>query len=78
MKAIHYKGGSCQHCGYDKCTWAFEFHHLNPEDKSFTISKGYSFLWTKLKKELDKCLLLCANCHRELHYRLYVEKKGNE
>lgn len=68
LRAIKYKGGSCQMCGYSKCSDAFDFHHLNPENKDFSISQnGKTLGWNKIKKELDKCILLCANCHRETH-----------
>lgn len=66
--AIDYKGGCCSKCGYNKCESALEFHHLDPSEKDFGIgSKGYTRSWEKVKKELDKCVLLCANCHRETH-----------
>lgn len=66
--AIEYKGGSCIHCGYNKCPDALEFHHMNPAQKDFTLSgNGHCKSWEKVKAELDKCILLCANCHRELH-----------
>jgi len=71
-KAVQYKGGKCEICGYDKCVDALDFHHNNPEEKEFSIgSKGYTRSWERVKKELDKCTLVCANCHRELH-----SKKG--
>ena len=66
--AITYKGGACEECGYNKCYEALEFHHLDPAEKDFSIgSKGYTRSWDKVKKELDKCAMLCANCHREAH-----------
>lgn len=66
--AIEYKGGKCQICGYDKCKGALEFHHLNPEEKDFGIgAKGYTRAWDTVKQELDKCIMVCANCHREIH-----------
>lgn len=66
--AIEYKGGRCQLCGYRRCVEALEFHHQNSLKKDFGISsKGYTRSWTKVKEELDKCILLCANCHREIH-----------
>lgn len=66
--AISYKGGKCCICGYSKCNAALEFHHLNPNEKDFGIaSKGYTRAWNKVKEELDKCILVCSNCHRELH-----------
>jgi 5-methylcytosine-specific restriction endonuclease McrA len=65
--AIEYKGGKCQICGYDRCTRALEFHHLNPDEKEFSISRdGSTRSWERTKIELDKCILLCANCHREV------------
>ena len=66
--AVEYKGGRCQVCDYDKCIEALEFHHLDPTQKDFGIShKGYTRSWEKVKEEVDKCILLCANCHREYH-----------
>jgi len=66
--SIDYKGGCCAICGYNKCANALEFHHKNSDTKDFGISaKGYTRSWEKVKAELDKCVLLCANCHRELH-----------
>jgi predicted HNH restriction endonuclease len=67
-KAIELKGGCCEICGYSKCPEALEFHHLDDAKKDFGISaKGYTRSWEKVKNELKKCKLLCANCHRELH-----------
>lgn len=66
--AIEYKGGCCQCCGYSKSKRALEFHHLDPTEKDFNIShKGHSRSWERVKKELDKCILLCSNCHAEIH-----------
>ena len=68
VKAVEYKGGCCEKCGYNKYVGALEFHHLDPTQKDFAIgSKGYTRSWEKVKKELDKCILVCANCHREIH-----------
>lgn len=67
-KCIEYKGGKCIRCGYCKCDSALAFHHINPEDKSFAIaSGGYVKKWETLKQELDKCILVCQNCHNEIH-----------
>lgn len=66
--AINYKGNKCMVCGYNRCIQALEFHHIGNSQKDFGISdKGYTRSWEKVKKEIDKCVLLCANCHRELH-----------
>jgi len=68
LMAVSYKGGCCQICGYDRCIEALEFHHLDPTQKDFGISyKGYTRSWEKVKEEANKCILLCANCHREVH-----------
>lgn len=67
-KLVEYKGGKCEICGYNKCDAALEFHHLNPNEKDFGIAyKGYTRNFDECKKEVDKCILVCANCHRELH-----------
>jgi hypothetical protein len=67
--ALEYKGGKCQKCGYDKCSAALDFHHRESSDKEFGLSKkGLTRSWEKTKIELDKCDLLCSNCHRELHF----------
>jgi len=66
QKAIEYKAGKCKICGYNKCQGALEFHHFK-NHKNFGISqKGYTRSWEKVKKELNLCILLCANCHREV------------
>ena len=63
-----YKGGKCIVCGYDKCQRALSFHHLNPKEKDFDLSsRGLTRSWERIKKEIDKCVLLCANCHMEVH-----------
>ncbi len=65
--AVEYKGGKCQLCGYAKCIGALELHHINSKEKSFGIGdRGYTRSWDKIRNELDKCVLLCANCHREV------------
>ena len=68
---VEYKGGKCEYCGYDKCISALEFHHINPSEKDFGIGQyGSSKSFEKMKQEVDKCILLCCNCHRELHWKL--------
>lgn len=67
-KAVEYKGGKCEMCGYDKCIDALDFHHKEPSQKEFGVSKNtHNRKWEDIKKEIEKCMLLCANCHRELH-----------
>lgn len=70
--AVEYAGGKCQECGYDKCKRALHFHHIDPKNKEFGIFEsrpGYKKTrnWEQLKIEIDKCILLCGNCHMELH-----------
>lgn len=67
IRLVEYKGGKCERCGYDKCIDALEFHHLNPEEKDFGLSCGDTRNFEKLKNEVDKCIMVCANCHREIH-----------
>ena len=75
--AVDYKGAKCEVCGYDRCSDALEFHHNNLSDKNFGISaKGYTRSWKEVAKELDKCMIVCANCHRELHAKL-AARSGN-
>lgn len=63
---VDYKGGCCSICGYNKCIKALEFHHLDPNTKDFTVGQKH-FSIEVMKSEVDKCVLLCANCHREVH-----------
>lgn len=66
QKLVDYKGGKCEICGYDKCIEALHFHHRNSDEKNFSIS-GRSLSFEKLKTEVDKCILVCSNCHSEIH-----------
>ena len=61
--------GKCMLCGYNRCNSALEFHHLNPDEKEFNISKysGNNTITYDMAKELTGVVLLCANCHREVH-----------
>ena len=65
---VEYKGGKCEICGYNKCIAALEFHHKDHKEKDFNLSKnGITFGIKRAKKEVDKCMLVCSNCHREVH-----------
>ena len=64
------RGGSCVRCGYNKCLKALEFHHINPSQKDFTISNDH-FRLQEAIKESKKCILICSNCHKELHDGLW-------
>lgn len=63
--AVEYMGGKCQRCGYNTSVWALQFHHRDRAKKQFRISGGTPG-WDKIRSELDKCDLLCANCHAEV------------
>lgn len=68
LLAIEAFGGECQICGYNKCSEALEFHHVNKDEKE--ESPSYIIMrWSfeRAKKELEKCILVCSNCHREIH-----------
>jgi hypothetical protein len=66
-RAVEYLGGKCSKCGYHKSIHALDFHHRDPHEKEFTISAYSNLSWERVVKELDRCVLVCANCHRELH-----------
>lgn len=69
IKAVLSLGGKCTSCGYNKNLAALEFHHIYPSTKEFALDlRVFSNLSdVKLNIELEKCVLLCANCHREVH-----------
>lgn len=67
IKSVEYKGGKCLSCGYNRCINALSFHHVNKAEKKFTIGGNYNRSWKSIQIELDKCILLCTNCHIELH-----------
>lgn len=80
--SVEYKGGRCIYCGYHRCVEALEFHHQDETTKGFGLSsRGLTRAWKIVQRELDKCILVCANCHREIHAGLLqplVETTGSE
>ena len=75
LQAIKLLGGKCSICGYDRCIDALEFHHENPKEKEFKLGSGNTMSWKEYKTEALKCILVCSNCHKEIHSRLgYVYK----
>jgi predicted HNH restriction endonuclease len=64
---IEMLGGKCSKCGYNKCEAALDFHHEGNKEESITILLKNDSK-QRILKEIKKCILLCANCHRELHY----------
>lgn len=77
-KLVEYKGGKCEICGYNKCIVALDFHHLDPKEKDFNVSSYSVMSYDKLKDEVDKCILVCSNCHREIHYNEVKKKQIEE
>jgi hypothetical protein len=71
LRAIEYKGGCCQLCHYNRCEQSLHFHHVDPSQKEFRFQGNRS--WETTRKELDKCILVCSNCHGEIHAGLVPE-----
>jgi Zn finger protein HypA/HybF involved in hydrogenase expression len=68
--AIEYKGGKCEHCGYEfnyNNIAAFVFHHKDPNIKDGNLARIIHKSLDNVLKEVDKCMLLCANCHSIVH-----------
>jgi len=75
--AVSFGGGKCSICGYDKCISALEFHHEGVKD--FGLSQdGITRSWEKTRKEIEKCILVCANCHREIHSKSQPQEETSE
>lgn len=73
LEAIKYKGGECAICGYNKHYGSLSFHHLERHDKEMEWDRLRLRSWDKIKIELDKCVLVCSNCHEEIHGGLHSE-----
>ena len=67
VRAIEYLGGKCSKCEIKGIPAIYDFHHKDPKEKNFNWGRKRTTNWDTLKKELDKCILLCSNCHRETH-----------
>lgn len=70
LQAIKLLGGKCIICGYNRCVDALEFHHENPKEKEFKLGSGNTLSWDEYKEEALKCILVCSNCHKEIHSKL--------
>jgi hypothetical protein len=66
-RAVDFMGGTCVGCGYNKCIAALEFHHKDPSIKSGNSTQWLKWPWEKQVIELSTCILVCSNCHREIH-----------
>lgn len=69
-QAVKELGGECEICGYNKCIDALVFHHKNPNEKEFKLGSGNTMSWKEYKNEALKCILVCSNCHKEIHSEL--------
>ena len=82
LKLIKYKGETCEKCGYKSSfPSAFCFHHPNPENKEIGIASNMQIKMEDLKKEVDKCNLLCVRCHAEIHdkeYEIQLEQRSKD
>ncbi len=69
QRIIDAMGGSCVICGYNKCHSALVLHHLDPSKKDFELGsiRANPKNWNAIVNELQKCVLVCQNCHCELH-----------
>lgn len=66
--AVEHLGGKCVNCGYNRDIKALDFHHVDESTKLFGLSdRGMTRSWKIIKEEIEKCILVCANCHREIH-----------
>jgi len=71
IKSIETLGGKCENCG-DNNIFHLTYHHIDPNMKEFEMTNIKTYRWSKIEKELSKCILLCHNCHNEIH------KNGSE
>lgn len=73
LKAIEYLGGKCKDCNGVFHQSVYDFHHLNPKEKDSILAHLFWKSWDKILIELNKCILLCANCHRLRHWSIVNE-----
>jgi len=62
-------GNVCGICGYDRCNDSLALHHINPEEKDFSLGaiRANARSWARIVVELRKCIMVCHNCHSEIH-----------
>ena len=71
QKLVEIAGGRCVLCGYERCVTALEFHHIDPTSKDFNVTGSRDTRsFASMIAEIRKCVLVCANCHREIHFGL--------
>ena len=66
-KAISSLGGECKICGYNKYYGSIDLHHIDPSKKDSQFKNLYGWSWERIEKEIKNCVLLCKNCHGEVH-----------
>lgn len=72
IRAIEAMGARCMLCGYNKHPFILDIHHIDPATKTFGISSGgFSRSWASIQQEIQKCVLVCANCHREIEVGIH-------
>ena len=74
QRLIEIFGGKCVRCGWKGHWGAYEFHHKDPKTKKFQLAAGGITSWENIKKEANKCELLCSNCHQIEHVAKRNEK----
>jgi hypothetical protein len=67
LTAVLLLGGACNHCGYARNLACLDFHHVDPKQKEYSWQKMVKRPWNEVIRELKKCMLLCKNCHGEVH-----------
>ena len=72
--AIDYLGGECLGCGLKYNRWQYDVHHIDPKEKEYNFGHMTGMVWAKITKELDKCVLLCKNCHADIHHHPLSKK----
>lgn len=72
MRIVRLLGGACKLCGYNKCLASLTVHHKDPQKKDVGWNHYRSWSWSRIKRELKKCILVCANCHGEIHSKAGV------
>ena len=69
LKAIDILGGKCSECGESFDHWVYDFHHTDPTEKVCDPGSLLHLSWDSVYEEVRKCILVCANCHRTIHYK---------
>lgn len=71
QNAVNIFGKKCFCCGYDKCNKALHFHHINPKEKKLKLARIFMDTSSRpVYEELKKCIMVCSNCHEEIHEKL--------